>query len=117
MQSKLAATFLPRQLRHQLALLTSLVLLLTIFVFGWYSANEQATTAQNRVERRVVGLAQNIAASGTTAIITKDLAEVESLLVRMIVLPDILDARIIDARGKLLSHVVKKPGGGAGSPV
>jgi PAS domain S-box-containing protein len=111
--AKLAATFLPRHLRYQLALLTSLVLLLTIFVYAWYSASAQSASAQKRAELRVVGLAQNIAASSTTAIINKDLAEVESLLVRMVGLPNIQEIQITDARGRLLSHVLEKLGGKA----
>ena len=110
MLAKFIAKIFPRQLRQQLALLTSLVLLLTIFVFAWHSADEQSAAAQIRAELEVVALAQNIAVSSSDAIIIKDFAGIESLLVRMVGLPNIREARITDARGRLLSHVVRKPG-------
>ena len=115
--SKLTTPFLPRQLRHQLAWLTSLVLLLTIFLYAWYSASEQSTFAQNRAELEVVALAQNVAVTSTDAIVMKDFAGMESLLVRALTLPHTLEVRITNAQGRLLSHVVRKPGGQAGSPV
>ena len=109
--SKLATPFLPRQLRHQLVWLTSFVLLLTIFSYAWYAASEQSTFAQNRAELEVVALAQNVAVTSTDAIVMKDFAGMESLLVRALALPHTLEVRITNARGRLLSHVVRKPGG------
>lgn len=111
MLSKLPATFLPRHLRYQLILLSSLVLLITITVYAWYSANEQAQFAQDRDELDVVALAQNIAVTSTDAIILKNFTEIENLLVRTLALPHTLEVRITDARGRLLSHAVSKPGG------
>lgn len=111
MLSKLAATFLPRHLYHQLAWLTSLALLITVPVYAWYTANEQSVLAQNNAEREMVALAQNIAVTGTDFIIIKDFAGLESLLVRTAGLPKVLEVRITDARGRLLSDVARKPGG------
>ena len=111
MLSKLAATFLPRQLRHQLTWLSSLVLLITIAVYAGYSADEQAQFAQKRAELAVVALAKNIAVTSADAIILKNFAEMESLLVRMVGQPNIVGVLITDEQGRLLSHVVKKMGG------
>jgi signal transduction histidine kinase/CheY-like chemotaxis protein/HPt (histidine-containing phosphotransfer) domain-containing protein len=109
--STLAATFLPRRLRHQLALLTALVLLITIAVYAWYSANEQSLFAQNGAELEMAALAQNIALTGTDFILIKDFAGIEGLLVRTAGLRNVLRVRITDAQGKLLSDVARKPGG------
>ena len=111
MLSKLAAAFLPRHLRHQLLLLTSLVLLTTVSGYAWYIANQQTELAQDSIELEVVALAQNIAVVGSNFIVVKDFAELERLLVRTADLPDTLEVRITDAQGRLLSHVTRKPGG------
>jgi two-component system sensor histidine kinase/response regulator len=108
--STLAATFLPRRLRHQLALLTALVLLITIAVYACYSANEQSLFAQNGAELEMAALAQNIALTSTDFILIKDFAGIEGLLVRTAGLRNILRVRITDAQGKLLSDVARKPG-------
>ncbi|MDP1756153.1 MAG: ATP-binding protein [Pseudohongiella sp.] len=107
----LVATFLPRRLRHQLVLLTSLVLLITIAVYAWYSAHEQSLFAQNGAELETVALAQNIAVTGTDFILIKDFAGIEDVLVRMARLPNVLRIRITDTQGRLLSDVARKPGG------
>ena len=109
--STLAATFLPRRLRHQLALLTALVLLITIAVYACYSANEQSLFAQNGAELEMAALAENIALTGTDFILIKDFVGIEGLLVRTAGLRNILRLRITDAQGKLLSDVARKPGG------
>lgn len=109
--STLAATFLPRRLRHQLALLTALVLLITIAVYACYSANEQSLFAQNGSELEMAALAENIALTGTDFILIKDFVGIEGLLVRTAGLRNILRLRITDAQGKLLSDVARKPGG------
>lgn len=109
--STLAATFLPRRLRHQLALLTAFVLLITIAVYACYSANEQSLFAQNGAELEMAALAENIALTGTDFILIKDFVGIEGLLVRTAGLRNILRLRITDAQGKLLSDVARKPGG------
>ncbi|MDP2783485.1 MAG: ATP-binding protein [Sulfurimicrobium sp.] len=111
MPPKLAAAFIPRHLHLQLALLTSLALLITIAVYAWYTANEQSEFAQNSAELEVVALARNIAATGTNFIVSRDFAELEDLLVRTVDLPGVLEVRITDGQGKPLSDVARKPGG------
>ena len=105
---KVAIAWLPRHLHLQLALLTSAALLITFIAYEWHSANNQSEFAQNGVKQEALALARNIAVTGSDFIVSKDFAGLEDLLIRTIDLPAVLQARITDRRGKLLSDVVKR---------
>ena len=108
---KLAIALLPRHLHLQLALLTSAALLITFLAYAWHTAKEQSEFTRNGAKLEVVALARNIAVTGSDFILSKDFAGLEDLLVRTIDLPAMLQARITDSQGKLLSDVAKKADG------
>ena len=109
--SKFVASFLPNQLRYQLALLSSLVLLITIAVYTLYSVSEQTKFAQTSAKLEVKALAQIIGLSSIDAILIKDFVEIENMLVQTVRLPNIAEALVADARGRILSRVAKNPQG------
>ena len=109
--SKFATVFLPKNLRHQLALQSSLILLATIAVYALYSANVQAKIALVSTELEVVALAQNIDVMSLDVIVNKDFGAIQRLLVRTLDLSNVSDVRIIDPLGQSLVHVNRKPGG------
>ena len=109
--SKFATVFFPKNLRHQLALQSSLVLLATIAAYALYSANVQAKIALMNTELEAVALAQNIDVTSLDAIVNKDFGAVQRLLVRTLDLSNVSDVRIIDPLGQSLVHVNRKPGG------
>ena len=111
MLPKLAHTFFPRRLLFQLALPISLAVLLIVVVYAWYAANEQSEYAQNSANIEVQELAQNIVANSTDFIVNKDFAGLENLLVRTADLPSVLELRIADRQGRVLSHVASQSGG------
>ena len=97
--SKFVAVLWPVNLRYQLVLLSSLVLLATITVYTVYFANELIKQAQISTEREVVALAQNIDVASTSGVVSGNVAEIDNLLVLAVGMSNISSLRIIDAQG------------------
>ncbi len=91
----------------QLALLTAGALLISIGLHAVYTLRQQKEVSRLAIERQAGALVSTLAVASANPILTGSLDALDDLLVRSADFPDILELRIADAEGRILSHVVR----------
>jgi len=104
-------SILPYRISSQVALLVSLLFMVTVFAFTAYTAKEQSVLAQQTITRHSQALAANIALTVTSQMVLKDTAALEYFLLRSAEYPDIQGLTLTDIRGKVISAVRKDASG------
>ncbi|MFZ2854178.1 MAG: ATP-binding protein [Rhodocyclaceae bacterium] len=103
----LMRTLFPRRLSTQLALIVSLLFALTVFVYTWYTAEEQSDLAESTMAAQTQSLAKSVAGAAIIHLLSADYAGMEMLLLQSADYPEIRLIGVADASGKLLSQVRK----------
>ncbi|MBL0124648.1 MAG: response regulator [Betaproteobacteria bacterium] len=102
--------WLPRSLMHQLMLLTTVCLLISILSYGAYTARKQTALAAQTINAQMAALAQNLATINAHFMITDDLAEIEAITMQTATVPGIHSVVVTDAAGKPMSEIVNRGG-------
>jgi PAS domain S-box-containing protein len=102
-----AGSLLPRRLSSQLALIVSLLFALTVFVYTWYTADEQSDLAESTMTTQTQSLAKSIAGASVAYLVSADYAGVEALLLQSADYSEIRLITVADVGGKVLSQVRK----------
>ncbi|MBI1865728.1 MAG: hypothetical protein HYR98_08405, partial [Nitrospirae bacterium] len=71
----------PRSLHAQMALLSGLLLALTIALYGWYTAREQSAIAEKAILTEMQTLAQNLATASADYLVIRDFASLAQILI------------------------------------
>ena len=103
---------LPYRLSSQIALLVSVLFMLTVFAFTAYTVHEQTLLAEESIARPSQALAQNIAFTAAGDLLRQDEAALEYFLLRAAEHPDILTLAVTDRAGHVLAAVHKDAQGG-----
>lgn len=98
---------LPRSLSSQLALIVSLLFTLTVFVYTWYTADEQSALAESTMTAQTQSLAKGLAGASTAHLVSADYTGIEALLLQSADYPEIRLISVTDTIGKVLSQVRK----------
>lgn len=102
--------WLPRRLMSQLVLLTAGALLISIALHAAFTLRQQTEVSRLSIEHQASALARNLAVASTNLIVVGSLDGLDDLLERSVDFPDILELRIADAEGRVLSHFVHSEG-------
>jgi two-component system sensor histidine kinase/response regulator len=108
---RMAAWFcgwLPRRLGLQLALLTSLCLVLSIMGHGIYRAKADVTQARQSVSAQMVGLAKNVAVLSSHFLQTNEPETIEEVLLQIATVDGIYSVLVTDLAGKPITEAVNK---------
>jgi PAS domain S-box-containing protein len=103
----LSTFLLPRRLSSQLALIVSLLFTLTVFVYTWYTAEEQSDLAESTMTAQTQSLAKSVAGASIFYLVSADYAAIEALLLQSADYPEIRLISVTDTSGKVLSQVRK----------
>ena len=98
---------LPRSLSSQLALIVSLLFTLTVFVYTWYTADEQSALAESTMTAQTQSLAKGLAGASMAHLLSANHAGIEALLLQSADYPEIRLISVTDTIGKVLSQVRK----------
>ena len=101
---KLGSMLWPRSLGNQLRLAFALVLWLTIVGYGAHTLRAATSAAERGFDEQATALARNLALASENAIVTDELDVLELLVRRAADHPQVMDVRIVDPRGAVLSH-------------
>lgn len=102
-----------QRLHIQLALLSGLVIGVTLLVHGYYVAQQQADYAYQNNLDNAHALANNIAVTSTYQIVNADYYALEELLVKSVGFPGVTSVQIRDPQGRSLGQVHKTADGRA----
>lgn len=102
--------WLPQRLLPQLMLLTTGALLISIVLYAFYTLREQTTISRLGIEQQASALARNLAISSAGTLVLGNIDVVDDLLERTADFPDVLELRLVDAEGQILSHFARGPG-------
>ncbi len=102
--------WLPRRLMSQLVLLTAGALLISIALHAAFTLRQQTEVSRLSIEHQASALARNLAVASTNLIVLGSIDGLDDLLERSVDFPDILELRISDADGRILSHFVHSEG-------
>ncbi len=102
--------FIPRQFTVQLSLFTALILVLSIGAHTLYSVNEQREWQEQRMLQDTARLLDNLAASATGHILTRNHSGLETIMLLSANQPEILALRVVDGSGQAISQVLHVPG-------
>lgn len=108
--SNLLQRLMPRRLYIRLAILGGILLALVIGAHTAYTVVQQSSIETMALETRAQALANQIAISAASLLVTRRYSEIEELLVRTAIFPDILRAQVTDTEGRMLSDVVRPNG-------
>ncbi|OGW63589.1 MAG: hypothetical protein A2V83_09510 [Nitrospirae bacterium RBG_16_64_22] len=97
----------PRSLHAQLALLSGLMLAITIALYGWYTAREQSAIAEKTILMEIHTLAQNLATASADYLVVRDFASLEQILIQSAEFPGVLSIQVTDAGGRRVGDVVR----------
>jgi len=97
----------PQRLHHQLVLMVSMALVLALGLLGGYTASEQADIALQGHEGQAKSMARNVAIASGNLILTDSLDQLEELVLRSADFDEITSLRVINADGRVLSHVTR----------
>ncbi len=95
----------PLRFHQQLVLVVSALLVVAMVLLGGYTAWAQYQSARYTLEVQASTLARFMALSSGNLILTESLDQVETLALRMVDLPEVRSIRVVDAKGRSLSHV------------
>jgi signal transduction histidine kinase/CheY-like chemotaxis protein len=102
--------WLPQRLGPQLVMLTTLAMLLAIGGHAAWVLREQSDRLASGLKDHAQALAENLAVSSAGPLVQLELDRIEDLLVRASRFPDVIDLRLIDPAGRVLSQVKRAPG-------
>lgn len=94
----------PWHLHHQLIAAVSVLVLLAIGVMGGYTAIQQGETVLRGAQTQATTLARNMAISASNPLLTDSLDVLEELVRRSADFEDVMEIRVLSAKGKVLSH-------------
>ncbi len=97
----------PRQLRLQLGVMVSLLLVVAIALHSWHTIRVQSGDATTAIQHQTAIIAKNIANLSVNYLLTEDLAPMETLLIRIAEFPNIESISISDEQGTVLSRVMR----------
>ena len=106
MISSLLSALVPRSLRSQLAVIVSLMFALTVFLFTWYTAEEQSDMAESVLVTQTQALANSVAGASVAYLLGSDQAGIESLLLQLAGYPQIRVLAVTDTQGTVLSQEI-----------
>ena len=98
---------LPRRLSVQIALLVSLLFMVTVFSYTWYTAAEQSALTEKQQTGQIRALARSLAGAIAESLVLGDYSAVETLLLQTAEYPSVLNLVVFDGQGKVLSRVGK----------
>ncbi len=99
----------PRRLQSQLMLLTASALVVTIVLHAAYTLHEQTEISRGSIENQANAMARSLAIASTNPMVLGALDTLDELLERSADFPDVLELRIGDAKGRVLSHFRHDP--------
>jgi signal transduction histidine kinase len=94
----------------QLVLLTACALLISIALHAAFTLRQQTEVSRLSIEHQASALARNLAVASTNLIVLGSIDGLDDLLERSVDFPDILELRITDADGRILSHFARSEG-------
>ena len=106
----LAKKFLPQKLGSQLALLTTLCILLALLGYGWYTAEKQSQLIASSIQHEADLHAANIAANVGPFLLVENLSAVERVLLAASEFEPIRHIQVVDAKGLVVSEVEHSDG-------
>jgi len=98
--------------QQQLVLVVSSLLIVATALLGGYTGWAQYQSARQSLALQASTLARFMALSSGNLILTESLDQVETLALRMVELPDVQAIRVVDAKGRSLTHVLHRAQGG-----
>ena len=101
----------PRQFTVQLALFTTLILILSIGGYTAYTTYEQRGWQEKQLVQDTARLLQNLSASASEHILTRNYSGLERMLLLSAKQPEIRALRIINRHEQAISQVRREPGG------
>ena len=101
----LAKKFLPKKLGSQLALLTTLCILLPLLGYGWYTAEKQSQLIAGSIQHEADLHAANIAANVGPFLLVENLSAVERVLLAAAEFEAVRHIHVVDAHGLVISEV------------
>lgn len=107
---RLLQRMVPQRLDRQVMLLVTLLLCLVIPFFALHEARENAERVVDSATLQAKALAENIAVTSVAHIVTYDFASSEQLLLRSARFPGVLEIRVADRNGRMISDVYNSPG-------
>ena len=99
----------PRRLQAQLMLLTASALVVTIVLHAAYTLSEQTAISRGSIENQANAMARSLAFASADPMVLGSLDTLDELLERSANVPDVLELRIGDAEGRVLSHFRHDP--------
>ncbi|MDI1243770.1 MAG: hypothetical protein PSV24_00005, partial [Rhodoferax sp.] len=99
--------WLPKGLQAQLMLLTAAAVLIAVVLAGTFTMRQQLAFSRSGIELQALALVRNLAVSSASPLAQDSLDQLDSLLERSVIFPDVLELRLTDARGTVLSHFLK----------
>jgi len=97
---------------QQLVLVVSALLIVAMVLLGGYTGWAQYQSARQSLALQASTLARFMALSSGNLILSESLDQVETLALRMVELPDVQAIRVVDAKGRSLTHVLHRAQGG-----
>jgi diguanylate cyclase (GGDEF)-like protein/PAS domain S-box-containing protein len=104
---------LPRRLAIQLSLLMAVLLTVTIFAHGWFSARAQTAHMEKAVHDNARAIAESLASNAAPLLIVDDLASLESQLLHFAELAGVIEIAVLTPDGRSRSRVQKNASGQA----
>ncbi len=92
-------------LHLQVALASSVILLITLLVTTSWSVNEQRKQLLRNTAEQAQGLARTAALASRYLVIADKLDELEELMLRLAHYPDLLELAVLDNEGRILSDI------------
>jgi diguanylate cyclase (GGDEF)-like protein len=96
----------------QISVFVSFVSIATITFLSAYISHQQSEATVQQLQHQAIVVADSLAVSTSSYVITKDYTSIEEILLRAVQFDSIASIQIIDARGKVLSNVAKDKNGG-----
>lgn len=109
-RQQLLQRLLPRRLDRQVILFATLLLCLIVPISALYEARESAERVVNSATLQARALAENIAVTSISHIVTLDFSSSEQLLLRAARFPGVIEIQVVDLDGKIITDVINKAG-------
>lgn len=109
-RQQLLQRLLPRRLDRQVILFATLLLCLIVPISALYEARESAERVVNSATLQARALAENIAVTSISHIVTLDFSSSEQLLLRAARFPGVIEIQVVDLDGKIITDVINKTG-------
>ena len=100
----------PRRLDVQLALVCTIVLVVTMPWFIVHVASDDFERFLNNIQKQTKVFVENIAITSVEHIVTSDFISIEKLLMRSVLFPGVIDIQVLNNNGQVLSDVYLNEG-------